>query len=560
MKSADLAELGLVLMRDDLEEAPAHLIKQSRAAWYFAQMAGDRVRYDHGRGRWLVWSGHRWRPDEDGSVERRWLDTLAERYRLALAADDQERPRLITEVHTAGAMNSAVKAGLELASSMEPIATRADAWDPDPMLLGCENGVVDLRTGDLRPGRPEDMISRSTLIDFDPDAQCPRWDRFLPEVFAGDEQLVEWFCLLVGSSLVGKSQELLAVHSGRGNNGKSVAIRTLQRAFGEYAVVISVETLVNAKREAGAATPDLVVLHGARIAFATEPDKAAKLRGGTLKRLVSIDQMTGRTLYGAQSSWEPTHSLHLATNHLPSVDDATDGFWRRIALVPWTVRFGKPGEEDGALPEDPDLAETLAGEAPGILAWAVRGAVAFVGGRPLWPFPAAVRVKTDSYRADEDKLGTFVAARVVYEKDAEVTAGALYAAYGKWCDEEDVPPLERLKSRALAAYFDDRGRVERFKPSGNRMAFRGARLASDVRSYVHDPISRVPTRAIDIEEVRGSPSECTNVRNEPAARLLPVPAESDTVVCADYSSHHVEHRRDASGWRCFACFPLEAHP
>ncbi|MGA2514599.1 MAG: phage/plasmid primase, P4 family [Candidatus Limnocylindrales bacterium] len=560
MKPDELAELGLVGGRDDVDEAPAHLVKQSRAAWYFAQMAGDRVRYDHGRGRWLTWSGQRWRPDEDGGIGRLWLDTLADRYRLALAADDRARSKLIAEVHTAGAMNSAVSAGLELASSMEPIATRADAWDPDPMLLGCENGVVDLRTGELRPGRPDDMISRSTLIDFDPEAPCPRWDRFLREVFADDEELIEWFCLLVGSSLVGRSKELLALHHGRGNNGKSVAIRTLRRAFGEYAVVIAVETLVNAKREAGAATPDLVVLHGARIAFATEPDKAAKLRGGTLKRLVSIDQMTGRTLYGAQSSWEPTHSLHLATNHLPSVDDATEGFWRRIALVPWTVRFGKPGESDGAMPEDPNLAETLTGEAAGILAWAVRGAVAFAGGQPLWPFPAAVRVKTDSYRADEDKLGAFVAARVVYEKDAEVTAGALYAAYEEWCNEEDVPPLERLKSRAFAAYFDDRGRVERFKPSGNRMAFRGARLASDVRSYVRDPIPRVPTRAIDVEEVWESPSERTNVQNEPAALLPPAPAESDTVVCADYEGHHAEHRRDGSDWRCFACFPTEAYP
>jgi hypothetical protein len=132
MKPDELAELGLVNVRDDDQEAPAHLVKQSRAAWYFAQMAGDRVRYDHGRGRWLVWSGHRWQPDEDGSVGRLWLGTLAERYRLALAADDRERPRLIAEVHTAGAMNSAVTAGLELASSMEPIATRADAWDPGP--------------------------------------------------------------------------------------------------------------------------------------------------------------------------------------------------------------------------------------------------------------------------------------------------------------------------------------------------------------------------------------------------------------------------------------------
>jgi P4 family phage/plasmid primase-like protien len=563
---------------DDGPEAPAHLVKQSRAAWHFAQMAGNRVRFDHGRGRWLVWSGHRWQPDEDGSAQRLWLDVLADRYRLALGADDRDRQRLIAEVQTAGATNSAVNAGLELASSMEPIATRADAWDPDPMLLGCENGVVNLRSGELRPGRPEDMISRSTGVTFDPGAECPRWSRFLREVFADDGELVGWFGLLLGSSLVGRSRELLAVHHGRGNNGKSVFIRTLRRAFGEYAVAITVETLVNAKRSAGEATPDLMVLRGARIAFATEPDKAAKLRGGTLKRLVSIDQMTGRGLYGAPSSWEPTHSLHLATNHLPSADDATEGFWRRIALVPWAVRFAKPGEEDGAMPEDPNLAETLAGEATGILAWAVRGAVAFAGGLSLWPFPAAVRAKTDSYRADEDKLGAFVATRVVYARATSVTLGALYSAYETWCNEEDVPLPERFRSRAFATYFEERGRVTRIKDPTNkvRVVFRGARLA-DVRSDTQEAIPGLSTRAIESREVRESVNERTNVQTEAAATLLsevhvpapldlgdwfsaplpPTPAESETVVCSDYQGHCAEHRRDGSGWRCFACFPLE---
>jgi putative DNA primase/helicase len=535
-------------------EAPAHLVKQSRAAWYFARMAGDRVRFDHGRGRWLVWSGHRWRPDEDGSVERVWLDTLADRYRQALGADDRERQRLIAEVQTAGATNSAVNAGLELASSMEPIATRANAWDPDPMLLGCENGVVDLRTGELRPGQPEDMISRSTGIVFDPAAECPRFSQFLSEVFAGDVELIEWFGLLVGSSLIGRSKELLAVHYGRGNNGKSVCISTLQRTFGEYAVAITVETLVNAKRSAGEATPDLMVLRGARFAFAVEPDRAARLRGGTLKRLVSGDQMTGRTLYAAQSSWEPTHSLHLATNHLPQADDATDGFWRRIALVPWTVKFGKPGEDDSVNPEDPNLSETLSAEAPGILAWAVRGAVAFASGRSLWPFPAAVRAKTEAYRADEDKIGAFVVARVVYAADASVTLGVLYAAYETWCNEEDVPLPERFKSRAFGHYFEERGRVERFVDSTNRVAFRGARVSSDLDSQTREAFSGLSMRPMGTEKLRESPSELANLISSPPPQPS-APVEADTIACADYRAHQLQHRRDGASWRCMVCSP-----
>ena len=539
--------------------APDHLTKQSRAAWYFAMMAGNRVRYDHGRGRWLVWSGHRWQPDEDGSVERLWLGILADRYVAALAENDRERQRLLNEVQTAGATNAAVTAGLELAASMEPIATRADAWDPDPYLLGCNNGVVDLRTGELRDGLPEDMISRSTLIDFDPDATCPRWDRFLREVFADDQELVGWFELLIGSTLIGRSKELLAIWHGRGNNGKSVAIKSLRRAFGEYAVDVAVETIVNARRRAGEATPDLMVLRGARIAFAVEPDKAARLRGGTLKRLVSIDQMTGRGLYGAPSSWEPTHSLVLATNHLPAADDATDAFWRRIALVPWIVRFAKPGEEDGAMPEDPDLARTLVGEAPGILAWAIRGAVALAAGRSLWPFPAAVQVKTQAYRADEDKLGAFVAARVAFEKGASASLSELHAAYLSWCELEGVQPLDRFKRIAFATYFEERDqRVRRISDDKKKAFFIGARLAPDsgipATAATVGQSAEFSREVREIEKSANSPRVAA-VAGEEALLLLPTPAKTDTIACSDYRAHQFRHVRDGIGYRCPVCDP-----
>jgi len=486
---------------------PAHLTRQSRAAWYFAKLAGDRVRFDHGRGRWLVWAGHRWRPDEDGSVSRLWLNVLAKRYAQALrATDDATRLRMTEAVQTAGATNAAIGAGLDIASSMEPIATTSDAWDPDPWLIGCDNGVVDLRTGDLRTGRPTDMISRSTGVAYDPDATCPRWMQFLAEVFAGDRELVDWYQMLIGTSLVGEAQEVLAIHHGFGNNGKSVAVLVLRRAFGDYAAVVAVETLVNAKRAAGEATPDLMALRGARIAFASEPDQAAKLRGGVLKRLASVDRMTGRSLYGTTQTWDPTHTMHLATNHLPAVDDATDGFWRRVALVPWPVHFRKPGEDGDAPPEDPTLAATLALERPGILAWAVRGAVAYASGRMLHPFPKAVRVRTDTYRAEEDRLAPFVTDRVVYGRGESVTVGALFAAYRDWCEASAVPSYERLSRKALSRQFEERGHgVGRGVDTTKRVILTGARLTASTNPEYPEyltPITGSPITSSGSRKVR----------------------------------------------------------
>ncbi|HEY8871165.1 MAG TPA: phage/plasmid primase, P4 family [Candidatus Limnocylindrales bacterium] len=284
-----------------------------------------------------------------------------------------------------------------------------------------------MRTGALRVGRPADMVSRSTRLEYDPRATCPRWDRFLVEVFSADDELIGWFARLVGASLVGTSKEIVAVHYGSGNNGKSVAFRTLGREVaGEYSVEIPVETAVNAHRVAGAPTSDLMRLRGARLALTSEPEQGAKLKGGTLKRLATIDLMTGRELHGRQEEWPPTHTLHLATNHLPAADDASEGFWRRIALIPWAVRFAKRGEPGDGPADDPGLAAILAGEAPGILAWAVRGAVAYATVGTLHPFPAAVARETAAYREDEDPLGGFLHEWVTPQADASTPGPKVY--------------------------------------------------------------------------------------------------------------------------------------
>jgi len=463
---------------DKPTEAPAPLTKQSAAAWHFARLAGDRVRYDHGRRRWLTWAGNRWLPDKDAAVDRLWQETLATRYRAALALPESERLRIIAEIQTAGALDQSIIHGLNRASKSKPIATTADVWDRDPFLLGCENGVVDLRTGELRPGRPEDMISRSTGIEFNPDAECPRWLRFLMEVFSGDTELVEWFALFIGSALVGKSSEVMSVWYGGGNNGKSVARKTLTLVFGEYAVGLAIETLTNSKRQAGGATPDLMPLRGARLAFASEPDKAARLRGGTLKRLVNVDAMNGRGLYGEQETWPQSHDLVLATNHKPETDDVTDSFWRRIALVPFGVHFAKPGEEGP--PEDGGLADTLATELSGILTWAVGGAVAFVADpSSLKRFPLAVRSETAALRAEQDPLSGFVESRVEFERTATVTLNELFAAYLDWCADEGVPEMERLRTRAFKTAFEDRDQRVKYKSGADRNQTRyfvGARI------------------------------------------------------------------------------------
>ena len=69
--------------------------------------------------------------------------------------------------------------------------------DANPWLLGVKNGVLDLKKGIFRPGRPEDMIRTPAPVKWEGfEAECPHWEKFVVESVSSevlgenDEELV----------------------------------------------------------------------------------------------------------------------------------------------------------------------------------------------------------------------------------------------------------------------------------------------------------------------------------------------------------------------------------
>src|SRR5437773_10259254 len=161
----------------EVDEAQASSFVRSDAGngEFFAQRYGDRLRFDHRRRRWLVWAGHWWRDDDVREVRRLAKDAARERFHDATQIPDL-RDRAAEARFAVGSENRNRLDAMLLAAEIEPpIADPGDAWDADPFLMGVGNGVVDLRTGELRAGAPDDRITRHTSVPFDPSADCPRW-------------------------------------------------------------------------------------------------------------------------------------------------------------------------------------------------------------------------------------------------------------------------------------------------------------------------------------------------------------------------------------------------
>ena len=412
----------------------------------FAHLQTARVVFDHRRNRWLIWGAHRWVPDRVAEV--RLLAKWAVRARLRASAalpDSDQRARAAK--HALGSESRLrLDAMLELAKSEPALADAGNSWDAELALLAAENGVIDLRTGAVRPGRPEDRITLAVPIPYHADAACPRFERFVEEIFEGDRELIAFAQRAIGYSLTGDTSEhALFMLYGTGRNSKSVLLNVLRALAGDYGLNLPFSAFELAGRSQ--LSPDLAMLPGKRLVTSSETNDGTRLNEARIKAMTGGDAITANPKYMTPFEFVPVAKFWLGVNHLPNIRDDSEGFWRRVKVIRFPHTFG----EDEV---DRQLESKLRAELPGILAWAVRGAIEWHQ-RGLAE-PPGVRLATREYREESDLLAVFLQERCLIGTGAEVRAGELFVEYVRWCDEGVLPKGERMSSQAFGRRMTER--------------------------------------------------------------------------------------------------------
>lgn len=424
---------------------------------------GERLRVRHGRKMrwvkergWLVWTGKAWE-DDRGKVDTWAKETARSIFAEAAVCDDN---KLAVEIfrHARNTANRSRRVAMVEACASEPgISKKPADFDGDPWLLNCENGILDLKTGELRPHDPQAMLTKIAGTYYDPEADCPRWMSFLDRIFDGNPELIDFLQRAVGYSLTGNtSEQCLLFLYGSGANGKSTFTGAIQDAMGDYAQKTRAETFL--KKQGDQIPEDVARLAGVRFAL------AAELTGGHLneslvKDLTGGDRLAARFLHHNTFEFKPVVKLWLYGNAKPRITETTEGIWRRVRLVPFTVVIPEP-ERDGKLPEK------LCDELPGILAWAVRGCLTWQ--REGLSTPAAVKNATETYRQEQDEIGRFLAECCACEAMRTATAGALFEAYQKWGGA--------LKQRSFSQAMGDHGYKTEGRDNQGRALYHGIGL------------------------------------------------------------------------------------
>lgn len=518
---------------------------------------GQDLRYCWPWAKWMTWSGTRWEPDTTGrivtwcklAIQGIYADALVAYAAAteAAAKDDKVTQKAAKEQADAlyawavkSEATARISAAIDSARSEPGIPVTPEDFDADPWALNVQNGTLNSHTGQLRPHRREDLITKLAPVPFDPNAQLDLWDTFLGQAIP-DAELRHYMQKAAGSSLTGEAPDdvLLFVY-GPGGSGKGTFSDAMQSTLGEYATTAELSTFVTDKNSPGP-RPDLAALRGVRMVVVEEVDDRQPGIIAMLKKASGGTAISTRSLHQETFSFRPQFKLWLLGNKRPRFPDDDSGLWRRFRVLPFTHVFD---------PADTMIRKALSTPAiagPAILAWAMEGCLLWQGeglGKP----PKAVMDATRSYRDDLDPLKDWLADNTIEMPAAWAPFKDLYADYQSWARENGL--RNPIGSKTFSQRLE-----RRFKPHRGAKGIRGfagvglktgAQLRGDTSQL--SPIADVPVIS-QIESHMGENMETqigvtlpevspeVSVENLCAICGHPVPPGPDKVYLADGVRH-----------------------
>jgi putative DNA primase/helicase len=419
----------------------------------FADRYASELRFVAAWSRWLRWDGKRWEFDDTLNAFDR------ARVICRTAAAECNKPKLAKELASA----KTVAAVERLARSDRRLGATVEQWDADLWLLNTPDGVIDLRTCEMREHRVEDYLTRITAVA--PGGTCPQWHSFLDRITNGDEALQQYLQQVCGYALTGSTREhaLFFLH-GTGANGKGTFIKVISTVLGDHHRVAPIETFTASYSDRH--PTDLAGLRGARLVTANETEEGRHWAEAKIKMLTGGDMVTARLMRQDFFDFVPQFKLMIAGNHKPALRSVDEAIRRRFNLIPFTVTI--PEAE-----RDQDLADTLLkAEGPGVLAWMIDGSLDWQE-RGLTP-PEAVTAATAAYLEAQDSFSAWLNECCKRDPNAWERSQTLFASWKIWAEQAGYFVGDAKTFREKLERCDD---IEhKLQPGTKRAGFQGLHL------------------------------------------------------------------------------------
>lgn len=434
-----LAEIFLDLHTHDSPEGPIHKIRYYRESFH-------------------RWDGKHWRALSETELAAAVTETTESEFQRqnleSLRFVQPNKPAPVAKKTTCGLVTNvinAIKAATILPDQIDQPAWVINRHIADPSrvrsLISVQNGILDVAAAidDQSAFPPPSSPSAAALrqhspalfspvvlpCDFNPSAECPRWQEFLSTNFQDDEDLIailqQWFGYCLGTS---QSHQKFLLMEGEGRNGKSVICAALTALLGPPNVSHVPLEFFGEKHA-------LISTLGKLANIASEIGEIDRVAEGVLKAFTAGDRMPFEPKFKSIIEAIPTAKLVFATNNRPRFSDRSAGLWRRMILLP--LHYQVP-EDRVVLGMDQPSFWLESGELPGILNWAIAGAAALRRQGCFSSSDASASALSD-YRMEANPARQFLAESYIANPEWYVTASAVYQSYVAWCKSQGCSPL-----------------------------------------------------------------------------------------------------------------------
>ncbi len=400
---------------------------------------GADIHYSEERKKWLIWTGKVWEWDYGSKVMLLAKETARNILREAADENNDDRREELTKHAVRSEGEARLTAMVTLAQSEPGVPVQNSELNSNPWLFNCNNGTVDLRTGKLLAHKREDLLTIKSPVNYNPQAPCPLWFNFLGKVTGGSKELSQYLQKAVGYSLTGDMRaQVVFFLFGLGNNGKSTFVGRIREIMAGYSAKAPIDMFLARDKQTRGPSEGLANLQGKRFIAASEVGIGRRLEVTIIKDMTGGEAIRADRKYEHEVEFQPTHKLWISGNHKPIIQDTSLAIWRRIKLIPFTVTI--PDRE-----VDEELPTKLRAELSGILAWAVRGCLAWL--QQGLAEPREVTAATLAYRSEEDILAEFIQDCCSLKVTTTVSKAVLRGRYEQWCEETSSQPIHQKTFR-----------------------------------------------------------------------------------------------------------------
>ena len=289
----------------------------------------------------------------------------------------------------------------------------------------------------LRPHRRDEYRTVQVPTEWSATAKCPRFDRFLAEIFAPDGDAAaeksQAILEMMGYSLMAHSRhEKFIILVGEGSNGKSVLLAVLERLLGIHNVAgVQPSQFDRAFQRAH--------LHLKLANIVTEVRQGEVIADAELKAITSGETSTVEHKFRNPFNLKPYSTCWFGTNHLPHTRDFSEALFRRALVFKFNRKFVEGKDAD------PNLKSALFGELPGILRRSLEAYAQALSTRKFTE-PQECLEARKAWRMEADQAAQFLSECCEgSKKDTKSTE--IYQAYVDWAYEQGIH--QKLSLRTL---------------------------------------------------------------------------------------------------------------